>query len=122
MLSWIRNLHTCNRESCCWHGRVGLLLGPSPPHAQQEQPQGAVASFLGTARVTHWWAAPCGCAAVPWAGTVGVAPMGALECGTYRLCVGRDPDPLAGRGQLRCLLQDFREGQEVVEEQEPLTL
>lgn len=38
------------------------------------------------------------------------------------LCVGSDPDPLGGWGQLCCLLQDFREGQEILEEQEPFTL
>lgn len=48
--------------------------------------------------------------------------MGALAHGSYYLCVGCDPDPFAGWGQLCCLLQDFREGQEIVEEQEPLTL
>ena len=38
------------------------------------------------------------------------------------LCVGCDPEPLAGWGQLCCLLQDFWEGQEVAEEEEPFTL
>lgn len=45
MLSWIRNLHTCKTNSFCWHGRVWLVLGPSPPQAQQEQPQGCCSLF-----------------------------------------------------------------------------
>lgn len=48
--------------------------------------------------------------------------MDAVTHGTYCLCVGSDTDPLGGWGQLCCLLQDFREGQEIVEEQEPFTL
>lgn len=48
--------------------------------------------------------------------------MGALARGTYCLCVGCDTNSLAGWVQLCCLLQDFREGQKIVEEQEPLTL
>lgn len=48
--------------------------------------------------------------------------MGATAHGTYCLCVGCDPYPLGGCRQLCCLLQDFREGQEIVEEQEPFTL
>lgn len=50
------------------------------------------------------------------AGPAGAASMDAVAHGTYCLCVGSDPDPLGGWGQLCCLLQDFREGQEIVEE------
>ena len=120
MLRWIRNLHTCKTESCCWHGGVWPVLGPSPPHMQQEKHRvGAVSSLSSTPTSLTGGQHPV---ALSWAGTAGAAPVGALARGTHHLRVGCDPDPLGGCGQLCCLLQDFREGQEIVEEQEPFAL
>lgn len=105
MLSWIRNLHTCNTE-------LVLVKGPGqaaaipwsclPPRDPPQHP-------------------PCEHGASP-RGRALRAPMGALARGTYCLGVSCDPVPLAGRGQLCCLLQDFGERQEVVEKQEPFSL
>lgn len=40
MLSWIRNLHTYKAETFSWHSEFWLVLGPHPPQAKQELPQG----------------------------------------------------------------------------------
>lgn len=66
MLSWIRNLHTCKTEGFCWHGGVWPVLGPSPPQAQQEQPQ-ECCSLLPWHQpcIAHRWAAPCWHVALP---------------------------------------------------------
>lgn len=122
MLSWIRNLHTYKAETFSWHSEFWLVLCPRPPQAHQELPHGQCHLFSALSLCCSLMGSTCWHGALPWAGTAGAASMDAMAHGTYCLCVGSDPNPLGGHGQLCCLLQDFREGQEIVEEQEPFTL
>lgn len=111
MLSWIRNLHTCNVE-------LLLVQGLWPAWSHPVQCEQRRVCHLPRDPPQH---PPCRGRALPRGRALG-APMGALGCCTHCLGVGCDPEPLAGCGQLCCLLQDFREGQEVVEKQEPFSL
>lgn len=117
MLSWIRNLHTCKTGKLLLAQQGMAGLGPFPLQAEQEQPQEyccllITAPMSFASRQHSATMEPC----------LGLGLLGAMARGTYCLCAGCDPDPLGGCWQLSCLLQDFREGQKIVEEQEPFAL